>query len=93
MKNAQGASCSLSVLLSVKKYKDKYFLAEKLFSGQLSFSHFNQLLGHIAAYIAILSGSQVTLISLFVVGKSKLVGNLSLETVQSRLSIHVHLIL
>ena len=52
-----------------------------LFAGQLLFGHFDQLLGHIASDVTVLSCSQVTLVSLLVVGHSQLVCDLCLQIV------------
>ena len=42
MKNAQGASCSLSVLLSVKKYKDKYF--DRIYCHDYKYDQYSRFL-------------------------------------------------
>ena len=52
-------------------------------AGHLLFSHFDQLLGHITAYITVLSCSQVTLVHGFVVGQAQFIGNFSLHVIQS----------
>ncbi len=62
-------------------------------AGKLGFSHFDQLLCHISADIAVLSGRKITLIHLFVVCQSELVGDFCFHAVERRLGLRVNLVL